>query len=252
MSKFKASPGNYSQSFTFYDKIQFAINILKFMEPPAWAWPDGYHLAFSGGKDSIVIHDLAVRSGVRFKAYFYLTGLEIPELIKFTKHNYPEITFLKPDMTYQEICLKKHIMPTRIMRFCCEALKEIHGDGGIITGVKREESVKRRNLDFVGFHHKKARAIFISPIVDWTASDVWRYIAENNLPYPKIYKTQSRTGCIMCPISGKKGMIRDERLYPAHALKFKKICNMLYNSAPERYKVTSGDELYHWWIYAQK
>ena len=37
--------------------------------------PDGFHVAFSGGKDSQVIHELCRMAHVKFKAYFYQTSV---------------------------------------------------------------------------------------------------------------------------------------------------------------------------------
>jgi len=45
-----------------------AISIIQQYEPPG-----GYYLAFSGGKDSVVIYDLAQRAGVKFTSYFSMT-----------------------------------------------------------------------------------------------------------------------------------------------------------------------------------
>jgi phosphoadenosine phosphosulfate reductase len=43
-----------------YDKVKVSIARLIEFEPP-----EGYYLAFSGGKDSVVIYDLAVKAGVK-------------------------------------------------------------------------------------------------------------------------------------------------------------------------------------------
>lgn len=62
------------------DKVADAIKLLQKHEPP-----EGYFLCFSGGKDSVVIYDLAVKSGVKFDAYHNITTVEPPELMKFIR-----------------------------------------------------------------------------------------------------------------------------------------------------------------------
>ena len=57
--------------------------------------PDGFHVAFSGGKDSQVIHELCRMAHVKFKAYFYQTSVDPPELLRFIRTNYPGVAWLK-------------------------------------------------------------------------------------------------------------------------------------------------------------
>lgn len=49
------------------DKVQVAIDRLKAFEPP-----EGYYLAFSGGKDSVVIKALADMAEVKYDAHYNL------------------------------------------------------------------------------------------------------------------------------------------------------------------------------------
>ena len=61
------------------DKIDYSINLLKIYENRALEMQDyGFHLAFSGGKDSQVIHELAKMSGVKHKAFFNKTSIDPP------------------------------------------------------------------------------------------------------------------------------------------------------------------------------
>ncbi|HQE50243.1 MAG TPA: hypothetical protein PKV93_12945 [Fervidobacterium sp.] len=56
------------QSLSLSAKIERALNLLQKYEPP-----EGYFLAFSGGKDSITIYRLAQLAGVKFEAHFHVT-----------------------------------------------------------------------------------------------------------------------------------------------------------------------------------
>jgi phosphoadenosine phosphosulfate reductase len=57
--------------FGTVDKIARSIERIKHYEPP-----EGYYLAFSGGKDSIVIHKLAEMADVKFTAHYNYSGLD--------------------------------------------------------------------------------------------------------------------------------------------------------------------------------
>ena len=66
-----------------HDRVQTAIDRLRNFEPP-----EGYHLAFSGGKDSQCIYHLAQMAGVKFDAHYNMTSVDPPELIYFIReHN---------------------------------------------------------------------------------------------------------------------------------------------------------------------
>ena len=105
--------------FGTVDKVADAINLLKAHEPP-----EGYYLCFSGGKDSVVIHELAKRAGVKFEAYHNVTTVEPPELMRFIRDNYPDVINEHPPMTMAQLIVKKKMPPTQIFRFCCSYLKE--------------------------------------------------------------------------------------------------------------------------------
>lgn len=149
--------------FGSIDKVQTAIDRLRAFEPkdrPYW-------LAFSGGKDSCVILELAKMSGVKFEAHYNVTSVDPPELVRFVKREHPEVSFNIPhDKDGKPISmwtlLKKNTMPpTRVARYCCKELKESCGKGTItITGVRWAESNNRRvNQGAITIADKKAELI---------------------------------------------------------------------------------------------
>ena len=76
---------------TIKTKLDIAIQRLKSFEPP-----EGYFLAFSGGKDSQCIYHLAKMAGVKFEAHYRVTSVDPPELIYFIREHYPDVIFDVP------------------------------------------------------------------------------------------------------------------------------------------------------------
>lgn len=101
------------------DKVQTAIDRLKSFEPP-----DGYYLAFSGGKYSVCIKALADMASVKYDAVYNVTTVDPPELVRFIKYQHPDVAFRRPKLTMRQLIVKKGMMPTRTQRYCCAELKE--------------------------------------------------------------------------------------------------------------------------------
>lgn len=76
--------------------------------------PEGYFVGFSGGKDSIVTLELARMSGCKHEAYYFCTGIDPPEVVKFIKQHYLSVKWLYPKMSFW----------TGIDRECTPPLKE--------------------------------------------------------------------------------------------------------------------------------
>lgn len=129
------------------DKVQTAIDTLQFFEPKDGS---GYFLAFSGGKDSIVVKALMDMAGVKYEAHYHVTSVDPPELVRFIK-TFPDVIFDHPrdengkPITMWSLIAKKAFPPTRMIRYCCASLKESNGFGRTtVTGVRWAESSNRK------------------------------------------------------------------------------------------------------------
>lgn len=135
--------------FGTVDLVKDAIERLKTFEPKDGK---GYWLAFSGGKDSVVVKRLADMAGVKYEAHYAVTSVDPPELVRFIKDKYPDVIMDIPHdengdpVTMWNLIPKKGLPPTRLVRYCCAELKESAGEGRLtITGVRWAESVNRRD-----------------------------------------------------------------------------------------------------------
>lgn len=123
------------------EKEQRAINYLKLFEPKT----EPYYLCYSGGKDSDVILTLAKLAGVNYEGIHNLTTVDAPETVYHVRKQ-PDIRIDTPAKTMWQLIVEKQMPPTRIVRYCCEELKERGGKfRKKITGVRWAESPSRKN-----------------------------------------------------------------------------------------------------------
>jgi len=214
---------------------------------------DGYYLAFSGGKDSVVIHHLATKAGVKFDAHYNMTTVDPPELMRFIRDKYPNVTFEKPAITMWNLIRKKKFPPTRIARYCCEHLKEGGGNHRtVMLGVRWAESPRRKEqAKLASFCQKKSKRS-INPIIDWTDSEVWEYIRTEQIPYCSLYDEGfERLGCVLCPLNRAKNKRRDWLRWPGLTKAYIKCFNEVIairnaEGLPTTWK--TGEEMFRWWI----
>lgn len=262
------------------DMVEVAIKRLQTFEPE-----EGYFLAFSGGKDSVVVKALADMAKVKYDAHYAITSVDPPELVQFIK-TFPDVIrerqYWKKDGLYHKkgdpitmwnLIPEKKMPPTRIARYCCAYLKESQGEGRfVVTGVRKAESARRaktrggletaekksQRRDIYDpdnptpemFYHCKVHSRrVLNPIYDWDDNEVWEFIKEYNVPYCELYdKGYTRLGCIGCPMSTKNAEALEK--YP----KFKQAYirafqRMVDNMDGIRNKTwTDGESVYKWWV----
>jgi len=92
-------------------KEQQAIDFLRSMERD-----EPMSLGFSGGKDSVVILDLAERAGIKYNAIYANTTVDPPGTICFIKKNYPQVRIIHPEKSFFQLVEEKGF-PSRLRRF---------------------------------------------------------------------------------------------------------------------------------------
>lgn len=198
-------------------KIELAIKLLQGYEEMALQLsPDGFYLAFSGGKDSIVIKELANMAGVRYKAWYNQTTIDPPELVYFIQRHHADVEWSRAK---RNLCLSiaDHAEgpPTRLRRWCCAEYKEAYGNGGYkIIGVRAAES-PRRAKTWRPLVANKNTGYVLCPILYWSDADIWAFVRQQGLPYCSLYDEGfDRLGCIGCPMKNEAATKKDFERWP--------------------------------------
>lgn len=168
-------------------------------------------VAFSGGKDSQCCYHLCRDAGIDFSAQYSITRFEPPELIKFIRENYPDVTFRRAYRRSLVDEIGDIGLPNRWFRWCCAAKHtKTSGFDIAVIGVRAAESPRRKN-NWRTFGRKRDGSWYVCPIFDWTDADVWEYLNGKGLPHCCLYDEGfRRIGCVCCPLSPST-MRRDAR-----------------------------------------
>lgn len=180
-----------------------------------------FAVAFSGGKDSLVLLDLVSQalSPDEFSVVFSNTGMELSTTymsIERAKEHWPSLKFyeakshLNPEDSWEEFG-----PPGRRMRWCCAVhksvptillLREITGKydvkAVVFEGVRAEESAARAKREVISVGAKNINQINCSPILKWSTAELYIYLLHNDILFNDAYRMGLfRVGCIVCPMS---------------------------------------------------
>lgn len=243
-------------------KIEKALAIIREYEPMALELsPDGYYVAFSGGKDSIVMERLFQMAGVKHSAWYNNVTIDPPELVQFIKRVYPYVQWNNPEMNLiYKMADKSNGPPTRLARWCCEIYKEQGGTGKFkAIGVRAEESARRKGAWQTITRHRKTSTPILSPILYWTETDIWQFVRSNDMPYCSLYDEGfKRLGCVGCPMGGPTAQKREFERWPKYEKLWRRGFQLYWDrwkGVPRRdggdrwiEKFQTVDQLWQWWI----
>ena len=225
-----------SQSEEAIDRIRYFAT-----EPPVF-------VAFSGGKDSAVVLDLAHRSGIIFIPFQNVTGLDDPAVVRFIRQD-ARIKMFSPPKSLTDLAVSYGCLPTHKYRWCCRELKErMPSCGLVLTGIRAQESTRRAGRRMVETCRRYPRKHYLHPIIDWTTADVWTYVHDRDLPVAPLYKTPSdRIGCVLCPLT--RLLPEDLQRYPHIANKWLRAAEAAYATSPRLQAAFPHlADYWHWWL----
>lgn len=231
------------------DLVKVSIERIKEHEPTK-----GYRVSNSFGKDSGVIMKLMELAEVNYEAHHNFTTVDPPQLIRHGMKNYPDTLIDRPEISMWALIEKKGFPPTRVIRYCCDYLKEKAGRDCLnVMGKRREESAARSQIPLLEQSRKNKWVKFLNPILDWTAEDVWNFTTRYNVPYCELYRQGfTRLGCVMCPKAGGKQMEYEAAFFPKHYTAYLRAFSRAMKTRPdmaEHFGFTSPVDMMHWWMW---
>lgn len=162
------------------------------------------------GMEGCALVEMVSQLEVQLEVVYMDTAFFFPEtyaLINEMKEHYPDLRFVnagthltpqQQEERYGEklwerdpdvCCLLRKVLP----------MKEVLKDSRVwLTGLRRDQSSHRKNLSKVEWEHSH-ELWKISPLADWTRSQIWEYIQEHDVPHNKLHKKgYPSIGCMQC------------------------------------------------------
>lgn len=117
-----------------------------------------------------------------------------------------------------------------------EANYRVNAAGGIIMNDDNDE--ERRTVE----HCYRTMKTIVNPIIDWTDEDVWDFLNGNHIPHCSLYDEGfKRLGCIGCPLSGEKNMIRGFERWPKYKELYILAFQRMIENHPGEIKILNPD-----------
>ena len=191
---------------------------------------DLFYLAFSGGKDSMVMLDLVQRALPHdsFEVIFGDTTMELSDTYKTvedTKKIFSDLKWHTARAPFNALESWKFMgPPARKIRWCCPVhkagpslvkVKEIIASrrccsiadvknfrAMAFVGIRSEESEKRSTYPRIAVSRKHPAQINFYPILEWSTAEIFLYLFTEKLPFSQSYRNGlPRVGCKFCPMA---------------------------------------------------
>ena len=200
-------------------------------------------VSFSGGKDSTVAADLAVKalSNPSLVHIFGNTTLEFPSTIEYAsrfREAHPQAIFQiakNDEQVFYDVC-EDIGPPARMMRWCCSMFKtgpitrvinSMYRNQQILTfyGIRKSESVSRSKYNRIEDSSdavKIQQQTVASPIFFWKDIDIWLYILTEQIDFNDAYRLgYDRVGCWCCPNNNQRAQFLSRIYMPEQSKKWR-------------------------------
>lgn len=245
--------GNY-EFFDFYisnfvEANRVRLNELieeahRFIKGAAERFPqENIVLSFSGGKDSTVTADLAIKalSDPSLVHIFGNTTLEFPYTTEYAERyvdNHPLAIFetaKNDEQDFYEVC-EDIGPPARMMRWCCSMFKtgpisrvinSMYHNQQILTfyGIRKSESVSRSKYNRIEENTESVKIqqqTVASPIFFWVDADIWLYMLAENVDFNDAYRLgYDRVGCWCCPNNNQRAQFLSRVYMPEQSKRWR-------------------------------
>ena len=225
------------------------LNYLKdeafdFIQKAASKFPEeNIVVSFSGGKDSTVTADLAVKalSNPSLVHIFGDTTLEFPSTIEYAhrfRDAHPDAIFQiakNDDQNFYDVC-EDIGPPARMMRWCCSMFKtgpitriinSLYRSQQILTfyGIRKSESVSRSKYNRIEDSSdsvKIQQQTVASPIFFWKDIDIWLYLLAEKVDFNDAYRLgYDRVGCWCCPNNNSRAQFLSKIYMPEQSKRWR-------------------------------
>ena len=233
---------------------------IKLLQSVAKGFDGEIEVAYSGGKDSDVILQLAKEAGIKFRAIYKNTTIDPPGTIKHAKEMGAEVR--RPEKNFFQLVAEMGA-PNRYQRHCCRYLKEYKVLDKVIMGVRKSESKARNDrynepteCKWYGAKREENHVEAIYPILNWTDDDVLQFILDRKIQLaPRYYDSggqihiDRRLGCMCCPLASINKRIAQFKEWPRMVRGYLRAQKKFFDTHPDSKSCQyfKGD-VYKWFV----
>ena len=174
-----------------------------------WQFQTRLSIASSFGAEDVVLIDMASRLGQPFRVFTLDTDFLFPETYSLIdaieEHYHIKVERTHPELTPEaqaekfgaalwasnpnQCCDIRKVQPLKNYLATLQAW---------VTGIRRDQAPTRANTRKLEWDERFG-LVKLNPLADWTWTQVWDYIKENNVPYNPLHdQNYPSIGCTYC------------------------------------------------------